>query len=75
MGTLGYFLALPFIYGVSLLPFPLLYLLSDGIYFLIYKVFGYRKEVVLTNLRNSFPEKDEAEIKAIARSSIAGSAT
>jgi KDO2-lipid IV(A) lauroyltransferase len=66
MGTLGYFLALPFIYGISLLPFPLLYLLSDGIYFLIFKVLGYRKEVVMSNLRNSFPEKDEAELKAIA---------
>jgi KDO2-lipid IV(A) lauroyltransferase len=48
------------------LPFPLLYLLSDGIYVLIYKVLGYRKEVVMNNLRNSFPEKDEAELKAIA---------
>ncbi len=66
MGTLGYFVALPFIYGISLLPFPLLYLLSDGIYFLIYRVLGYRKEVVMSNLRNSFPEKDEAELKAIA---------
>ena len=66
MGTLGYFVALPFIYGISLLPFPLLYLLSDGIYVLIYKVLGYRKEVVMNNLRNSFPEKDEAELKAIA---------
>ena len=66
MGTLGYFVALPFIYGISLLPFPLLYLLSDGIYVLIYKVLGYRKEVVINNLRNSFPEKDEAELKAIA---------
>jgi KDO2-lipid IV(A) lauroyltransferase len=63
---LGYFVALPFIYGISLLPFPLLYLLSDGIYVLIYKVLGYRKEVVMNNLRNSFPEKDEAELKAIA---------
>ena len=66
MGTLGYFVALPFIYGISLLPFPLLYLLSDGIYVVIYKVLGYRKEVVMNNLRNSFPEKDEAELKAIA---------
>ena len=66
MGTLGYFVALPFIYGISLLPFPLLYLLSDGIYVLIYKVLGYRKEVVMNNLRYSFPEKDEAELKAIA---------
>lgn len=66
MGSVGYYLALPFIYGVSLLPFRLLYLLSDSIYFLIYRVLGYRKDVVLTNLRNSFPDKSEAEIKEIA---------
>lgn len=66
MGALGYYIALPFLYGIALLPFPLLYLLSDFVYLLIYRVFGYRKQVVLTNLRNSFPEKSEAEIKAIA---------
>lgn len=66
MGALGYYIALPFIYGISLLPFPLLYLLSDGLYFLVYRVLGYRKGVVLSNLRNSFPEKSESEIKAIA---------
>ncbi|MBL7983038.1 MAG: lysophospholipid acyltransferase family protein [Flavobacteriales bacterium] len=66
MGTVGYYVALPFIYGISLLPFPLLYLLSDGIYWILFRLIGYRKDVVLTNLRNSFPEKSEAEIKAIA---------
>ncbi len=66
MGTVGYYLALPFIYAISLLPFPLLYLLSDAVHFLLFRVVGYRKQVVMTNLRNSFPEKSEAEIKAIA---------
>lgn len=66
MGAIGYYIALPFIYGISLLPFPLLYVLSDVVYFLLYRVAGYRKGVVLTNLRNSFPEKSEAEINAIA---------
>jgi KDO2-lipid IV(A) lauroyltransferase len=66
MGTLGYYLAIPFIYVIAWLPFPLLYMLSDVLYFLIFRVVGYRKEVVLTNLRNSFPEKDEAEIRTIA---------
>jgi KDO2-lipid IV(A) lauroyltransferase len=66
MGSLGYYLALPFLYGIAVLPFPLLYLLSDFLCFLIYRVLGYRKQVVLTNLRNSFPEKSEAEIRAIA---------
>lgn len=66
MGTLGYFIALPFIYGISLLPFPLLYLVSDLFNLVIFRLIGYRKEVVLTNLRNSFPEKSETEIQAIA---------
>ncbi len=66
MGTVGYYLALPFIYGISLLPFPLLYLLSDGVYWLLFRVIGYRRQVVLTNLRNSFPERTEAEIQVIA---------
>lgn len=66
MGTLGYYVALPFIYGISLLPFPLLYVFSNAIYFLLFRIIGYRKGVVLTNLRNSFPEKSEAEIAAIA---------
>ena len=66
MATLGYYIALPFIYGISLLPFPLLYVVSDFLYLVIYRFLGYRKQVVLSNLRNSFPEKSEAEIKAIA---------
>lgn len=66
MGTLGYYVALPFIYGISMLPFPLLYLFSDGIYWLVFRMIGYRKDVVLTNLRNSFPEKSESEIRSIA---------
>jgi KDO2-lipid IV(A) lauroyltransferase len=66
VGTIGYYLALPFIYGISLLPFPLLYLLSDLCHLLLFRVLGYRRKVVLTNLRNSFPEKSEAEIRAIA---------
>lgn len=67
MGAIGYYLALPFIYGIALLPFPLLYLLSDALCFVLFTVFGYRRKVILTNLRNSFPEKSEAEIQGIAR--------
>lgn len=46
---------------ISLLPFPLLYALSDGLYILFYYMFGYRKKVVLQNIRNSFPDKTEKE--------------
>lgn len=67
MGAIGYYLSLPFIYGIAWLPFPVLYVLSDGLFVLLFHVFGYRKEVVRTNLRNSFPEKSEAELRTIER--------
>ena len=63
-----YFIALPFIYLISLLPFPLLYLLSDFVYFILFYCIGYRKKVILTNLRNAFPEKSDAEINVIFKS-------
>ncbi|MDP1745081.1 MAG: lysophospholipid acyltransferase family protein [Bacteroidota bacterium] len=46
---------------ISLLPFPLLYALSDGLYILFYYLLEYRKKVVLQNIRNSFPDKTEKE--------------
>lgn len=52
---------------ISYLPFFLLYRLSDFAFFMMYYVIGYRKKVVLTNLKNSFPEKSEQEINKIAR--------
>jgi len=54
------------LYILSLLPFWCLYLLSDLLFFIIYYLIGYRKKVVLQNLRNSFPEKHETEIQKIA---------
>lgn len=65
MNAVVYWLSLPFIYGISLLHFRGLYLLSDLFYLIIYKLFGYRTTVVHTNLKNSFPEKSESEIKSI----------
>ncbi|WP_439880146.1 lysophospholipid acyltransferase family protein [Pontibacter sp. MBLB2868] len=53
--------------GISLLPFPVLYLLSDFLFVLAYYVIGYRKKVVLQNMQNSFPEKGEQEIKDLAK--------
>ena len=58
MGALGYYLALPLIYAVAWLPMPLLYLLSDGVFVLLFHLLRYRRAVVRTNLRNSFPELD-----------------
>ena len=62
MSAIIYYLSLPLIYLLSVLPFRLLYLISDGLYLVLYHVAGYRKDVVHTNLKNSFPEKTVAEI-------------
>lgn len=67
MAALLYYISIPWLYLISWLPFWALYLLSDGIRLLLFGLIGYRKKVVLTNLRNSFPEKTEAEIQVIAR--------
>lgn len=67
MGTLSYYIALPFLYGISLLPFPVLYLLSDGVFVLLYHVIRYRRAVVRMNLRNSFPTKSASELAGIER--------
>jgi len=53
---------MPFIYGFSLLPHWIMYGISDFVYFILYKLIGYRKKVVFENLRNSFPEKSYEEI-------------
>jgi Kdo2-lipid IVA lauroyltransferase/acyltransferase len=62
-----YYLLLAIFYPISYLPFPVLYLISDGLYFVIYKIIGYRKEVSYNNLKNSFPEKTEQELQAILK--------
>lgn len=44
-----------------------LYVLSDFFFFLMFNVIGYRKIVVLENLKLAFPEKSEEERKKIAK--------
>ena len=55
------------VYLLSLLPLFVLYRLSDLLFIVSYYFFPYRKRVLLTNLLNSFPEKDKDEILAYAR--------
>jgi KDO2-lipid IV(A) lauroyltransferase len=62
-----YYIVYPLLYLFSLLPFFILYAFSDFLAFLLYHVFKYRKNVVLSNLRIAFPEKTEAEREKIAR--------
>ena len=62
-----YYIIYGLLYVLSLLPFFLLYGISDCIAFLLHSVVRYRKDVVLQNLRQAFPEKNEEEIAAIAK--------
>jgi KDO2-lipid IV(A) lauroyltransferase len=67
---MNYFLYLIFIcIGnlIALLPFRLLYILSDILYYIVYYVIKYRKKIVFENLHNSFPDKTQAEINIIAK--------
>ena len=50
---------------LSKMPFFLLYSISSFFAFLLNHVIGYRKDVILGNLRKSFPEKSEKELNEI----------
>lgn len=52
---------------ITLLPFKALYLISDFLFIIIYYVVRYRRKVVWKNLKNSFPNKTENELKKIER--------
>jgi Kdo2-lipid IVA lauroyltransferase/acyltransferase len=67
MNALIYYLTIPFIYLISLLPCWWMYRLSDFLFIIIYHVFGYRRKVVNINLINSFPEKTASEIRSIEK--------
>ena len=61
MQFLLYLIIYPFIWIISILPFPVLYLLSDCVYFLVYRIFKYRKRVVRGNIALALPHLSEKE--------------
>jgi KDO2-lipid IV(A) lauroyltransferase len=62
-----YYLVYSLFWLLSLLPLKILYLVSDFCYVIVFYVFKYRKQVVLSNLQQAFPEKTEAERITIAK--------
>jgi Kdo2-lipid IVA lauroyltransferase/acyltransferase len=52
---------------ISVLPYPVLYRVSDALYYLMYYVVRYRKQTVLLNIQRSFPDKSQAEHIQIAK--------
>jgi KDO2-lipid IV(A) lauroyltransferase len=67
MAAIGYYLFYGINWIITLLPLPVLYVFSDFLYLVLYYVVSYRRKVVATNLKNSFPEKTDKELKIIEK--------
>ncbi|RLD57678.1 MAG: lauroyl acyltransferase [Bacteroidetes bacterium] len=67
MDILTAILVYVFVFIIAITPFFLLYLISDLLGFVLYRIVGYRKEVVYENLRKSFPDLSEGKIKRLVR--------
>lgn len=62
---LVYWLTYAAMWLIASLPFSVIYVLSDGFCFLMHRIVHYRLRVVRTNLKNSFPDKSEKELRKI----------
>jgi KDO2-lipid IV(A) lauroyltransferase len=69
MRYLLYLIFYPFLWCISILPFPLLYLLSDFIYYIVYYIVGYRKKTVRENLALALPHLSDTERLVIEKKS------
>ena len=67
MQLIVYILTFPVLWLFSMLPMRVLFLLSDLVYYILYYLVRYRRKVVRQNLRLSFPDKSEEELKRIEK--------
>ncbi len=67
MSAIFYYPVFGLLWLFSFIPYRILYIMADVLYYLIFYVAKYRKKVVYKNLRQSFPQKSDAEIDIIAR--------
>ncbi len=67
MIIINYLLYYGLILPLSMLPFPVLYFISDGLFLMLYYVVGYRKKVVMQNINIAFADKTEKERKIICK--------
>ena len=67
MNKVVFYLTYPIIWLFSILPMRVLYVISDFLFILVYYVFGYRKEVILGNIKQALPEKSDQEHQLISK--------
>lgn len=65
MTKILYYIGYALWYSLSLLPLRVLYVLSDLLYVLVSRIVRYRHRVIWNNLKVSFPEKTDQEIRRI----------
>ena len=70
MHLLIYILTYPLIKFISILPFGIVYKISNIVSFLLHKVFKYRLKTVKKNLNLVFPNKDIKELDEIGRAHV-----
>lgn len=67
MQRIIFYTVYPILWVFSRFPFFILHRISDFFFLLIYYVIGYRKKVVLNNLKIAFPHKSSKELTSIRR--------
>ena len=67
ISNIAYWALFSLMKAVALLPLRVLYVLSDGVYLLIYRIFRYRRPVIRQNLTKCFPDKSLTEITEIEK--------
>jgi KDO2-lipid IV(A) lauroyltransferase len=70
MQFLLYIFLYPILWCISMLPFRILYIVSDGVYLLTYYIIGYRKKTVRENLALALPNLSEKERLIIEKESF-----
>ena len=67
MDAIGYYIFYGINWVLSFLPLRILYIISDFVYLLLFYFPSYRRKIVETNLKNSFPEKTQEELRSIEK--------
>lgn len=67
MQLLFFLVIYPLLWLISILPFRVLYMVSDVVFFLVYRIVKYRKRTVRSNIAMAFPEMPLDERRQIEK--------
>lgn len=67
MQAIAFYLFYPLLWIISRLPARIAYLISDFAFLIVYYLIGYRKKVIINNLKVAFPQKSDAELKLLCK--------